>query len=189
MEYNFRTAIGRATLLCCTLFSVLQVQGQNITGSIVGFVSDTSGAATPGAVITVVNQGTGTTVEAKVDEQGSYTVPNLLAGTYRITAKKEGFQTIEARDIQLLSAQSVRQNFTLQPGTLQQTIEVTSSAPLIHTDTQTIGGSLGQHASIGITARDSLDRRLTYTCPRSIDRPETIHAFREAITGAATTSR
>ena len=83
-------------------------------------------------MITVLNQGTGASVDATVDDSGSYTVPNLLAGQYQIGAKKEGFQTVEIKDIQLLSAQTVRQNFTLQPGGVQQTVEVWSQAPLIH---------------------------------------------------------
>ena len=130
-------------MVCCVILVASRANAQNITGSIVGYVSDSSGAAAPGTVVTVLNQGTGASVEATVDESGSYTVPNLLAGLYQIRAKKDGFQTVEVKDIQLLSAQTVRQNFTLQPGGVQQTIEVSSQAPLIHTDSQTIGGSLG----------------------------------------------
>ena len=130
-------------MICCLTLAAIHGIAQNTTGSIVGYVTDSSGAAAPGTVVTVLNQGTGASVEATVDDSGSYTVPNLLAGSYEIRAKKDGFQTVEAKGIQLLSAQTVRQNFTLQPGGVQQTIEVSSQAPLIHTDSQTIGGSLG----------------------------------------------
>jgi hypothetical protein len=125
------------------LLSDAVAHAQSIAGSIVGYVNDASGAVAPGTVITVINQGTGISVDATVDESGSYTVPNLLAGQYQIRAKKDGFQIVEVKNIQLLSAQTVRQNFTLQPGGVQQAIEVTSQSPLIHTDSQTIGGSLG----------------------------------------------
>lgn len=151
-----------AMSLCCVSFMATQSMAQNIAGSIVGYVSDSSGAAAPGTVVTVLNQGTGASVDATVDESGSYTVPNLLAGTYEIRAKKDGFQTVEVKDIQLLSAQTVRQNFTLQPGGVQQTIEVSSQAPLIHTDSQTIGGSLGskQVSELPLATR-SIDGLLT----------------------------
>ena len=129
--------------ICCLISSAFHGRAQNITGSIVGYVNDSSGAAAPGTVVTVLNQGTGVSVEATVDESGSYSVPNLLAGSYEVRARKDGFQTVAAKDIQLLSAQTVRQNFTLQLGGVQQTVEVSSQAPLIHTDSQTIGGSLG----------------------------------------------
>src|SRR6478672_12765875 len=143
MGKKLQFKIRAALMIGCVSLVALRGNAQNITGSIVGYVSDSSGAAAPGTVVTVLNQGTGVSVDATVDDSGSYTVPNLLAGQYQINAKKEGFQTVEVKDIQLLSAQTVRQNFTLQPGGVQQTIEVSSQAPLIHTDSQTIGGSLG----------------------------------------------
>jgi carboxypeptidase family protein len=151
-----------ALMICCVMLAAFRGNAQNITGSIVGYVSDSSGAAAPGTVITVLNQGTAASVDATVDESGSYTVPNLLAGEYQIRAKKDGFQTVEVKNIQLLSAQTVRQNFTLQPGGVQQTIEVSSQAPLIHTDSQTIGGSLGskQVSELPLATR-SIDGLLT----------------------------
>jgi Carboxypeptidase regulatory-like domain len=129
--------------MLCAALTIFRSSAQNVNGSIVGYVIDSSGAAVPGTVITVLNQGTGVSVDATVDESGSYTVPNLLAGEYQITARKDGFQTVEIKNTQLLAAQTVRQNFTLQPGGVQQTVEVSSQAPLLHTDSQTIGGSLG----------------------------------------------
>ena len=134
MDKKVQFKMRVAGIICCAMFAVVQGNAQNITGSIVGYVSDSSGAAAPGTVITVLNQGTGATVDATVDGSGSYTVPNLLAGQYRVSAKKEGFETVEVKDIQLLSAQTVRQNFTLQPGGVQQTVEVSarrrSSTPI-----------------------------------------------------------
>jgi hypothetical protein len=130
------------------LFTVLTfvsslIYGQNITGSIVGEVVDASGAAIPETVIIVHNLGTGVSVEAKVNQSGTYTVPNLLPGQYRIEARKQNFQTVEIQNIQLLAGQTVRQNFTLQVGAVQQTVQIDGQAPLIHTDTQTIGSSFG----------------------------------------------
>lgn len=119
------------------------VYGQNITGSIVGDVLDASGSAVPDTVIAVRNQGTGISVEAKVNQSGTYSVPNLLAGQYRIEAKKEGFQTIEIQNIQLPAGQTVRQNITLQVGAVQQSVQVEGQTPLIRTDSQTIGNSFG----------------------------------------------
>src|SRR6478609_968080 len=162
MGKKLQFKIRAALMIGCVILVALHSNAQNITGSIVGHVSDSSGAAAPGTVITVLNQGTGASVDATVDDSGSYTVPNLLAGQYQINAKKDGFQTVEVKDIQLLSAQTVRQNFTLQPGGVQQTIEVSSQAPLIHTDSQTIGGSLGskQVSELPLATR-SIDGLLT----------------------------
>src|ERR1051326_2062526 len=128
---------------------------QNITGSIVGNVLDASGSALPGTLITVRNQNTGIAVEAVVDQSGTYSVPNLLAGRYEIEAKKQGFATVALKDIQLLASQTVRQDLTLEVGTMQQTVAVVGQAPLIHTDTQTIGSSIGtaQLANLPLATR------------------------------------
>ena len=108
----------RDRLLRLALFALVGVHAysQNITGYIVGNVTDASGSAVPGTVITVRNVGTGVSVTAAVDSSGTYSVPNLFAGRYDIEAKKEGFQVVSAKNLQLLAAQTVRQDFTLQIG-------------------------------------------------------------------------
>ena len=60
-----------------------------------------------------------------------------------MSARRTGFQTLTITNIQLLSAQTLRQDMKLQVGGVQQTIEVAGQAPLIRTDSQTIGSSLG----------------------------------------------
>ncbi len=134
----------RLCLVClfCLIFMNFAVWGQSITGSIVGQVSDASGSAVPGATITVLNEGTGATAEAAVDQSGSFTVPNLFAGMYTITVRKQGFETIDIRHVQLLASQTVRQDVSLKVGEVRQAIEVSTAAPLIHTDNQTIGSTL-----------------------------------------------
>jgi Carboxypeptidase regulatory-like domain len=116
--------------------------GQNIVGSIVGIVTDPTGAAVVGCSITVVNEGTGISVRATTDSTGTYSVTNLLTGVYTIKATMEGFKTHQVSGIQLLAAQNVRQNIALEVGTVQQSVEVSGQAPLVNTETPTIGGEL-----------------------------------------------
>ncbi len=82
-------------------------------------------------------------MEAAVDASGSYTAPDLFAGQYTVSARKEGFNSIEIKDIQLLASQTARQGITLQVGEVRQTVEVAGSAPLVRTDLQTIGNTVG----------------------------------------------
>lgn len=131
-----------AAALAGLISASLSMHAQDITGSIVGQVNDTSGASVPGTLIKVRNIGTGVTAQAIVDQSGSYTVPNLFAGEYELTAAKDGFATIDVPRLQLLAAQTVRQDITLHVGQVRQTVEVNSQAALIHTDSQTIGSTL-----------------------------------------------
>src|ERR1043166_7571673 len=60
---------------------------QNITGSIVGVVKAPAGAAVPGACVTIHNTGTGAATQVATDASGTYSAPNLLAGTYDVDRK------------------------------------------------------------------------------------------------------
>jgi len=107
--------------------------GQNIRGAIVGNVTDSSGAVIPGAQITVTNQGTGIAVKATTDAAGTYTVPDLLAGTYQVSAAKEGFKTFQFSGIRLLTGQTARQDVVLEVGGVTQTVEVSAVPQLVQT--------------------------------------------------------
>lgn len=174
-----------AVLLVCAALTLLPVRGQNITGSIVGQVSDSSGSAVPGATFTVRNEGTGVTAEAIVDQSGSYSIPNLFAGVYSITVRKPGFETVDLRNIQLFASQTVRQDVTLRVGEARQTVEVTAAAPLIHTDTQTIGSTLvtRQLADLPLATRSSIASSNSHQASRPW---VAIHEFPAAPIGAAT---
>lgn len=132
----------RIALTCLISAAGIAVHAQNITGSIVGQVSDSSGSALAGAVIKIRNEGTNVTVEATVDNSGAYSVPNLFAGQYTISARKEGFTSVEIKGIQLLASQTARQDIKMNVGEVRQTVEVAGSAPLVRTDMQTIGSTL-----------------------------------------------
>ena len=97
-------------------FTCAVVDAQNITGAIVGQVADPSGSAVPGAAISAMNMDTGLTAQTTTDTSGSYSIPNLLAGSYEITVRKQGFQTTSVSRLALLSAQTLRQDVTLQIG-------------------------------------------------------------------------
>lgn len=116
--------------------------GQNIMSSIVGHVTDPSGASVPGVAITVSSTETGVSRTATTGPSGTYSVPALLAGVYTVTAKKQGFKVYSVSGIRLLSAQTSRVDVVLKVGSIQQTVNVTGRASLIHTDSMSVGGSV-----------------------------------------------
>src|SRR5262249_59245784 len=77
------------------------VFGQGVTGSILGRVTDTTGAVIPGAMIQVQNAETGLSQTAQSDEEGRYLIRNLPPGTYDVTVTQPGFQTQVQRKIVL----------------------------------------------------------------------------------------
>src|ERR1051325_948059 len=81
---------------------------QVIVSSIVGHVTDATGASVPGARVTVTNTQTGVSVNTITGSEGTYSVPGLLAGTYDVTVEKPGLQIHQAKGITLLSSQTAR---------------------------------------------------------------------------------
>jgi len=131
-----------AGILAMCLLPLASIHGQDITGIIVGQVTDPSSSVIPDAEITVRNEGTGIAVRVSTDASGTYSAPSLPARMYEVSARKAGFQAYKVIGIQLPVSQAVRQDVKLQVGEIQQTFSVIGQAPLIHTDSPTIGGSL-----------------------------------------------
>jgi hypothetical protein len=115
---------------------------QNITSTLVGQVADTSGAVIADAQVTASNMQTGVSFHATTDSSGTYSVPDLLAGLYQVTVSKQGFATLTTTDVRVLTFQTVRVDVTLKMGPIQQHVEVVGSAPLVHTDSQSVGSAL-----------------------------------------------
>src|SRR5579883_1025045 len=126
-----------ATLL---ISSAIGLQAQDL-GSIVGTVTDPSGAAVPGVTITVTNQLRGNIVRTMTtNSAGNYSVPDLPVGTYTVRASKSGFTTAVHSDLVLNVRSTVRVDFKLSVGAVTQQITVT--APTIHLQTE--NGSVSQ---------------------------------------------
>ncbi len=141
--------LTRSTVCTAFLALVLCAPGalaQNIASTILGLVTDASGAGVPEAQIAVTNEGTGISVKTTADASGAFSVPNLQAGVYTVTATKSGFQTYRSTGNQVLASQTVRVNAQLQVGEMQQSVSVTGEAPLIKTDSPTIGGTIAAKA-------------------------------------------
>ncbi|MCI0622797.1 MAG: TonB-dependent receptor [Acidobacteria bacterium] len=133
---------GLVLLVFAGFLSPVSVLAQKITSSIVGLVTDASGSAVPGAQITVTNEGTRISIEAGTDSTGNYAVHNLPAGVYEIQTKKEGFQSLRISSVQVPTAKTVRVDVILKVGEVQQSVDVTTTAPLINTDSTSIVGEI-----------------------------------------------
>lgn len=122
------------------------VQAQSTFGSIVGTVTDPSGAVIPAARVTVTNVGENTSLTVQTNAQGAYEALNLKAGTYRVSIEAAGFKTFQAREVPLAARQVVRVDATLEVGAVTESIQVQAVVPVITTDTQTIASSLETRA-------------------------------------------
>lgn len=102
------------------------VHGQNSVGSIVGTVTDGSGAVIPTASITVKNESTGQSRKVTVNERGEYTASQLPPAAYSVTAEAAGMSSAEFKGVTLQVGQSRTLNIMLQPSTVSTEVQVSS---------------------------------------------------------------
>jgi hypothetical protein len=111
--------------------------------TIVGTVTDKSGAALPGVTVQVIHESTNTTVTLQTDAAGEYTASNLTPGSYTIEVEKPGFTKHVNRNFVVQVAQIARLDVTLDVGAVEQTVEVRSEAPILQTENASVGQVIG----------------------------------------------
>lgn len=127
----------RAVVLVLAVTAALY--GQATTGQFSGTVTDASGALIPNAKVTVTNTGTGASRAVTTDQTGTYLAPLLPPGAYNISAEAPGFKKEVQSNVELQVNQAATLNFTLQPGQVSETIEVTGAAPQLEAQSSSLG--------------------------------------------------
>ncbi len=115
---------------------------QATRGTLLGTITDQSGAALPGATVVITETRTNLSREVITNETGNYTVPNLLDGIYNVKAELQGFKTVIREGVRLTTNASVRVDLALGVGTIEETITVTGETPLLQTDRTDTGRTL-----------------------------------------------
>ena len=128
---------------CCALPLSAQV---NATGAFSGQVTDPTGAAFASAQVQVVEQQTGASVTKTTALDGYYTIPLLKPGMYSIQVSAPGFAPMIRKNLSLQIQQTIRQDFQLQVGGVQQQVTVSGAAPLLNTGSAELGNVITQHS-------------------------------------------
>src|ERR1700722_14841192 len=115
-------------------FWVPSAFGQAVYGSILGTVTDASGAAVTGAKITVISQTKNVSTETTSNESGNYAVTHLIPDVYTVRVENAGFKVIEFKDIQVSADTGTKVDGQFQVGGTSETVEVTSEATQLKTD-------------------------------------------------------
>ena len=102
--------------LVLLVLAALPTYAQQTAATLVGTVTDTTGATVPNAVVRATNLATNVTREAESDQNGSYSIPFLTVGDYSVTATQKGFQTSRVERVTLQVQQTARVDFILNVG-------------------------------------------------------------------------
>jgi len=127
------------SLFLTLLFAAHSAVAQQSTGRLLGTVKDQTGAVIPGAMVKATNVGTGLERMIRTNEGGDYSIPLLPIGEYTLSVEAAGFKTGTVRGLVLQVNQEARVDMTLNVGDTAETIAVEAAAPLLATDTSSVG--------------------------------------------------
>src|SRR5947207_3785153 len=145
-----------------SLFSVTSlVWAQTGTSTIRGTITDQSGGVIPGAKVTLTNTETNATRDTQSNETGSYVFDLITPATYKVAVEATGFKQKVVANVAALIGKPTTSNIELEVGTVNQVVEVTSSAQeaLINTQDATLGNNFGslQITQLPLEARSVVD--------------------------------
>ena len=158
---NLRGWSARAFLFCAALIvtgaGLTTASAQTFRGTILGTVTDTSGAAILNAKVSALNVDTGVERTTETTSDGGYLLPELPVGTYDVTVEMSGFQKAKVTGVTISVAAERRVDVALKPGALNQQVVVPAeSIPIVETTTDTLGGTFESSAveNLPINGRD-----------------------------------
>jgi carboxypeptidase family protein/TonB-dependent receptor-like protein len=137
----YRTVLTLGLLLAAGASAMAQEFRATVKGQVV----DTSGAALPGATVTITNQDTNEVATTTTNGEGNYTLPFLRPGTYTLTAEMSGFQKYTRKDMHLEVGQTAVVNAQLGVGAVSEALTVTAEAPLLETGKADRGTVIDSH--------------------------------------------
>src|SRR5712692_8885156 len=140
----------------CSVCSLCPLLYSQANGSLSGTVADKTGSVISGATVKITSQGTGVTREVKTDGSGHYLAPLLPVAIYTIRVESQGFQTTEQKDIRLQVDEQREVDFTLNPASVSQTVEVNAEEVAVQTTNPTLGQVITEQqvADLPLNGRD-----------------------------------
>ncbi len=147
---------------------------QTFRGTILGTVTDTSGAVISGATVKAHNVDTGLERTTQTSADGTYNLPELPIGKYDVTISQSGFDTVVNKAIAVNVATQSRVDAVLKPGQVAQQVEVTGEVPQVDTTNDELGGIITAKTieSVPINGRDYT--KLIYLNPGVAGSPDQI---------------
>lgn len=160
--------------LAISLIAGIAVSAQvTTTGSISGSVTDPTGALVANATVTTKNVETGIEHTATTSDNGTFTIPQLERGTYKVTVQTSGFKTAEITNVRVNVGTPTTVNVTLELGTPQETVTIVGGGEILQTQTPNVGNTIvgRQITDLPFTSRDALDLVLTLPGTQTPARP------------------
>jgi hypothetical protein len=140
----------RVTYIVGVIFALSFPVFAQTAGQVTGLVTDPSGSIVVGATVTVTNSQTNVGRTTTTNSAGDYTFPALQPGVYNVRAEMQGFEGEVREGVELQVEQIARIDFHLKIGAVTQTVEVAGGAPLLTTESATVGTVIDNDRIVGL---------------------------------------
>ena len=137
---SYQQTLSVVFALACASFPVTAQQGR---GTILGIVTDSSGAVVAGASVSVQNIDTNNTLRTTTNGDGFYTSPAVIVGNYQIVVEKPGFKKSVRSGVTIQVDDHAEVNIQLEIGAATESVQVSAEAPLVNTENASIGQVIG----------------------------------------------
>src|ERR1700722_8391689 len=141
-----RRSLFNLTSAALSLFMLLlnnfgpRLQAQNNYGSVVGTVTDSTGAIVSGAHVTLTNKGTSATQSTTSGSGGTFSFVNLIPGLYDVTVSQKGFKSATQNAVDVQIGGATRADIALPVGEVSESVTVSAATSDLHTDSSTLTG-------------------------------------------------
>jgi Carboxypeptidase regulatory-like domain len=155
---------------------------QTFRGTILGTITDSSGAAIAGATVTIKNLDTGLTRTVSTSADGSYAVPELPIGNYSVTVTAPGFKEGIVTGVKVDVSTERRADVSLQPGQLAQKVEVVGEdLPMVESTSNTLGGVVESKVVTNLPVNGRDYQKLILLVPGAASGPRRHHRLRQVL--------
>ncbi|MGA2535565.1 MAG: carboxypeptidase-like regulatory domain-containing protein [Terracidiphilus sp.] len=154
--------------------------GQTSNGTIIGTVTDSSGAAIVGATITVVSKETGAERKMVSGPDGAYRIESLLPGTYKVSGTAKGFAATNVEGVIVPSSSIVTASLQLKVGSAADQVEVSADNSLINTDNGQLSGTIDEQEVQSLPINSESPYELALTLP-GVTSPPGYYSFTNGV--------
>jgi len=168
LSMQFRLIRSASLVAIVWLASGGVLGAQTSLGTIVGTVTDDSGAAIPNVAVQITNEGTAAVRQAMTDASGNYTFPSLPPGIYTAQAELKGFRTEIDNGIKLDVNQTLRLDMSLKVGDVTERVEVSATTTQLQTDTSTVATTMDNKKVVELPLNGRSFTQLTVLVPGAV---------------------
>ena len=152
-----------AVLASLVLLLLPLARGQAVSATLLGNVTDNTGAAVPNAAVQILESATGIARAGVTNESGNFTFPDLTPGTYSVSVQAPGFKKETRDNVDVVVNTATRVDLALTPGNVTESIEVTAAPAVMQTDRADVSANIEAHTlrSMPISVNQNFQSLLT----------------------------